>query len=263
MIRLIELILVIILGIVQAFTEWLPISSTAHLIIVNYFFNDILDTDFFNVLLVVIQLASCLAVIQIFNKELFFKNKEEFKIRLPLYIKLIISMIPCLILGLLLDQIISSFQENLIIIIIALFVLGIVFLFIEKVVRLKKSDNVTYLDSLFLGLFQCIAMIFPGTSRSGITLIGGLILGYKKEDVIRFSFLMSLPIMIGASFLRIIKNVDVFTENNIILLLIGCVISYLFSLVVIRFLLKYIKKHTLIIFGIYRIILAIILLCLH
>ena len=103
-------------------------------------------------------------------------------------------------------------------------------------------------------------MIFPGTSRSGITLLGGLILGYKKEDTLQFSFLMSVPIMIGASFLRIIKNINVFTENNIILLLIGCIVSYVFSLVVIKFLLKYIKKHSLIIFGIYRIILALIII---
>ena len=260
MIRLIELIVVIILGIVQAFTEWLPISSTAHLIIINYFFKDILDKDFFIVLLVVIQLASCLAVIQIFNKELFFKNKSEFKGKVPLYLKLIISMLPCLILGFLLDKIISSFQENLLVIIISLFIIGIVFLFIERVVKVKKEGNITYLDSFFFGFFQCLAMIFPGTSRSGITLLGGLILGYKKEDTLQFSFLMSVPIMIGASFLRIIKNINVFTENNIILLLIGCIVSYVFSLVVIKFLLKYIKKHSLIIFGIYRIILAIILI---
>ena len=265
MIRLIELIVVIILGIVQAFTEWLPISSTAHLIIINYFFKDILDKDFFIVLLVVIQLASCLAVIQIFSKELFFKNKNEFKGKVPLYLKLIISMIPCLISGFLLDKIISSFQENLLVIIISLFIIGIAFLFIERVVKVKKEGNITYLDSFFFGLFQCLAMIFPGTSRSGITLLGGLILGYNKEDTLQFSFLMSVPIMIGASFLRIIKNINVFTENNIILLLIGCIVSYVFSLVVIKFLLKYIKKHSLIIFGIYRIILAIILIiiCLY
>lgn len=264
MIRLIELIVVIILGIVQAFTEWLPISSTAHLIIINYFFKGILDKDFFIVLLVVIQLASCLAVIQIFNKELFFKNKSEFKGKVPLYLKLIISMLPCLILGFLLDKIISSFQENLLVIIISLFIIGIVFLFIERVVKVKKEGNITYLDSFFFGLFQCLAMIFPGTSRSGITLLGGLILGYKKEDTLQFSFLMSVPIMIGASFLRIIKNINVFTENNIILLLIGCIVSYVVSLVVIKFLLKYIKKHSLIIFGIYRIILAIIIIiCLY
>ena len=264
MIRLIELIVVIILGIVQAFTEWLPISSTAHLIIINYFFKGILDKDFFIVLLVVIQLASCLAVIQIFNKELFFKNKSEFKGKVPLYLKLIISMLPCLILGFLLDKIISSFQENLLVIIISLFIIGIVFLFIDRVVKVKKEGNITYLDSFFFGLFQCLAMIFPGTSRSGITLLGGLILGYKKEDTLQFSFLMSVPIMIGASFLRIIKNINVFTENNIILLLIGCIVSYVVSLVVIKFLLKYIKKHSLIIFGIYRIILAIIIIiCLY
>ena len=258
MINLTILLIIIFYSIIQSITEWLPISSTAHLIIVSKFLPNVLDKNFFSLFMVVIQLASILAMVTVYKDKLFFKNNVEFKEKKNLYLKIVLSSIPCVIVGLLMNNIIEKFQDNILIIVISLLVIGIVFLFIDKIIKVKKDRNISYKDSFIIGLFQIFAMVFPGVSRSGITLIGGLLLGYKKEESTSFSFMMSIPVMCGATVLQIIKYHSVLNEDNIILLFIGCIFSYFMSLGVIKWLLRYLKNHSYFIFGIYRIILGVI-----
>ena len=258
MINLTILLIIIFYSIIQSITEWLPISSTAHLIIVSKFLPNVLDKNFFSLFMVVIQLASILAMVTVYKDKLFFKNNVEFKEKKNLYLKIVLSSIPCVIVGLLMNNIIEKFQDNILIIVISLLVIGIVFLFIDKIIKVKKDRNISYKDSFIIGLFQIFAMVFPGVSRSGITLIGGLLLGYKKEESTSFSFMMSIPVMCGATVLQIIKYHSVLNEDNIILLFIGCIFSYFMSLGVIKWLLRYLKNHSYFILGIYRIILGVI-----
>jgi undecaprenyl-diphosphatase len=245
----------IILGIVEALTEFLPISSTGHLILVNQFlnFSQNIDEQFTYTFDVVIQLGAILAVVVYFFKR--FNNIELWK-------KIIYAVIPALIIGFLLSDIIEDLLFNPYIVAVALIIGGIIILVIESKKNIDKIDQVekiNYKKALLIGLIQCLAMI-PGTSRSAATIIGGRLLGASRLAAAEFSFFLAIPTMIAASGYSLLKSSSSFTSTEYIILAVGFIVSFLGALLVIKFFLQYITKHDFKIFGYYRIVLGIIVL---
>lgn len=267
--RLIELIYVILLGIVEGITEWLPISSTGHLIILEYIFGNILETNFINMFNVVIQLGAILSVFALYFKDIIpLKFKDDtysVNDKLKLWYKIFFSCIPLIIVGIFFDDFFSDTFHNPLTVGICLIFYGIIFIFLEKFSKGKhqvdKISDITYKSVFIIGLFQILALI-PGTSRSGITMIATSFLLYDRKVAVKFSFLQAIPIMMGASFLKIIKYLfnQTIGNNQIILLLIGTLTSFLVSLLVLRWFLSFVSKHTYKIFGFYRIVLGIIVI---
>ena len=255
----------IILGIIEGITEWLPISSTVHMILVNEFLKLNVTEEFMEMFLVVIQLGAILAVIFMFFKKLnpFKKDKKERESTINLWIKVIIGCIPAGIIGLLYDKI-DEFLYNATTVSITLIVYGILFIIIENYRKNKKSTtnslvSITPKVALYIGLFQLLSLI-PGTSRSGATILGGLLLGLDRSVAAEYTFFLSIPVIFGASLLKILKFGLVFTSSEILILLIGMITAFIVSVLTIKYLLKYIKKNDFKIFGIYRIILGIIVI---
>lgn len=274
-----EIIKAIIFGIVQGVTEWLPISSTGHLILVEQFlkFNEV-SPNFWNVFEVVIQFGSILAVVLLYFKKIWpFTTDKEKGIKqsglfsylnkdiMNLWGKILVACIPATIIGLLFDEVFEKLFYNPFCIAIALIVFGIAFIIIENRKQSKRNkkdstDKITYKDALIIGCFQLIAAIFPGTSRSGSTIIGSLLLGLSRPNAAEFTFYLAIPTMFGASLLKLVKYGLGFTGTELIILLVGMIISFVVSILVIKFLMNYIKKHDFKAFGYYRIILGIIVL---
>lgn len=257
----------LVYGIIQGITEWLPISSTGHLILANeipFFKLDGISKDFFNMFIVVIQLASILAVILIYFKKLNpFTTKGLKKSTMQMWYKVIIGVIPAAVAGFLLDDFIEAkINDNPFFIAAALIVYGILFIFIEnreKKPKINDIDNLTYKTALLIGVFQVLALI-PGTSRSGSTILGAIILGTSRTVAAEFSFFLAIPVMFGASLLKLVKYGFVFSQAEFFVLAVGFVTSFIVSYFAIRFLVSYIKKHDFKVFGYYRIILGIIVL---
>lgn len=244
----------IILGIVEGITEFLPISSTAHLILVSDFLK-INQTDFAKSFEIIIQLGAILAVVVLFWKELF--NLEIIK-------KLLVAFLPTGIIGLIFYKIIKQYLlGNTNIILVSLFLGGIFLIIFEKYFKEKEEEKnlkqITYTQCFTLGIFQSIAMI-PGISRSAATIVGGLFLGIPRTTIVKFSFLLAVPTMLAATGLDIIKNANSFSINQIEFLSVGFFVSFFIAIISIRWLLGYIKNHSFTIFGIYRIILVILIL---
>ena len=267
---IIEFIKTIILGIVQGVSEWLPISSTGHLILVDEFielsiYQDYIVNDQFVVLfMVLIQLGSIFAVIRLFYYDLTIINKSVDNRRdtYRLWVMIIIGSVPAGIIGLLFDDYITSLLYNPICVSISLIVYGILFIIIEnsdKKFSINSISNMRYLDVLYIGLFQVLALL-PGTSRSGSTIMGGMLIGANRSVSASFSFYLAIPVMFGASLLKIIKLNISLDLYGIIILLVGMLVSYLVSLLVIKKLMVYIRKYSFKIFGYYRIVLGIIIL---
>ena len=277
----IEIIKAIIFGIVEGITEWLPISSTGHLILVEQFMNfKEVSPEFWNMFEVVIQFGAILAVVLLYIKQIwpFTKYKEKAikqsgilsyfnKDIMILWSKILVACIPAAIIGLLFDEVFEALFYNPFCIAIALIVFGIAFIVIENYNknaknRKQKENNsqITYKDAIIIGLFQLLAAIFPGTSRSGATIIGGLLIGLSRPNAAEFTFYLAIPTMFGASLLKLLKFGLGFTMMEFIILLVGMIFSFLVSLIVIKFLMNYIKKHNFKPFGYYRIILGIIVL---
>lgn len=274
-----EIIKAIIFGIVEGITEWLPISSTGHLILVEQFlkFNEV-SPDFWNMFQVVIQFGAILAVVVLYIKKIwpFTTNKERGikksgplsylnKDIMNLWGKILVACIPAAVIGLLFDEVFEELFYNPFCIAIALIVFGVAFIYIENRKQSKKNkkdttDKITYKDALIIGCFQLLAAIFPGTSRSGSTIIGGLLLGLSRPNAAEFTFYLAIPTMFGASVLKILKFGLSFTGMELILLLVAMVVSFVVSILVIKFLMNYIKKHDFKAFGYYRIILGILVL---
>ena len=274
-----EIIKAIIFGIVEGVTEWLPISSTGHLILVEQFlkFNEV-SPDFWNMFQVVIQFGAILAVVVLYIKKIWpFTTDKEKGIKkngplsylnkdiMNLWGKILVACIPAAIIGLLFDEVFEKLFYNPFCIAIALIVFGIAFIIIENRKQSKKNkkdstDKITYKDALIIGCFQLIAAIFPGTSRSGATIIGGLLLGLSRPNAAEFTFYLAIPTMFGASLLKILKFGLSFTGMELTLLLVAMAVSFIVSILVIKFLMNYIKKHDFKAFGYYRIILGIIVL---
>ena len=255
----------IILGIVEGITEWLPVSSTGHLILVNRFLGT--DEGFFNsqIFLYVIQLGAILAIATIYFKKLnpfaLSKTKEEKLHTWQMWFKVIVACLPAAIAGLLFNDYMDSISTP-VLVSAMLIVYGIAFIFIEKKNRTPKINSIndlTYKTALFFGLFQVLSII-PGTSRSGATILGAIILGTSRVVAAEFSFFLAIPIMFGVSFLKIVTNDYVMTQNEWILLAVAMIVSYIVSVISVKFLTNFVKKHDFKVFGIYRIILGIIVI---
>ena len=275
----IEILKTIIFGIVEGITEWLPISSTGHLILVEQFikFKEV-SPEFWGMFQVVIQFGAILAVVLMYFKNIwpFTKNKEKAikkkgilsvldKNIMNLWGKILVACIPAAIIGLLFDEVFEELFYNPTCIAIALIVFGIAFIIIENWNKKRKNaktenSQITYKDALIIGIFQLLAAIFPGTSRSGATIIGGLLIGLSRPNSAEFTFYLAIPTMLGASLLKLVKFGFGFTSIELIILLLGMLVSFLVSIFVIKFLMNYIKKHDFKVFGYYRIILGIIVL---
>ena len=277
---LIELLKSGVFGIIEGITEWLPISSTGHLILAEEFikFNGVSE-GFWSMFQVVIQFGAILAVVLLYFKNIwpFTKNKEKAikkqgilsflnKDIMNLWGKILVGCIPAAIIGLLFDEVFEALFYNPVCIAIALIVFGIAFIVIENWNKKRKanlketSKDITYKDAFIIGIFQLLAAIFPGTSRSGATIIGGLLIGLSRPNAAEFTFYLAIPTMLGASLLKLVKFGFSFTSLEIAVLLVGMLVSFLVSVAIIKFLMNYIKKHNFKIFGYYRIILGIIVL---
>ncbi len=270
---LFEIFKSILYGIVQGITEWLPISSTGHLILLNTVlplnvFNDAAkNTAFWDMYKVVIQFGSILAVALIYFEKLnpfsSKKNNLEKKSTWNLWFKIVVATIPAGIAGVLLDDFIDSKFSTPVVVAIALIVYGILFIVMKQVGKTKVTSvkDMDYLTAFKIGCFQMLALI-PGTSRSGSTILGSTIVGCNRTTATEFSFFMAIPVMLGASLLKIIKMQAPFTFSALIILLVGMFVAFIVSVIVIRSFLKYIRKHDFKVFGIYRIILGILILIL-
>lgn len=265
---MLEALKVIILGIVEGITEWLPISSTGHLILVEEFIKLKMNEDFISMFNVVIQLGAILAVVVIYFHKLnpFSPRKTEKQkmLTLQLWVKVLIASVPAAIIGLLFDDFIDAHLMNYVVVAITLILYGVAFIIVEKrhehvKPTVKKLADLTIPMVLIIGCFQVLALI-PGTSRSGATIIGGLLIGAARGVAAEFTFFLAIPVMFGASFLKIIKFGFHFTGNEIFLLLLGCIISFAVSIFAIKFLMQYIKNHDFKVFGYYRIVLGVIVL---
>lgn len=269
--QFIEYIKAIILGIVEGITEWLPISSTGHMILVDEFLHLNVSAEFLEMFLVVIQLGAICAVPVLFWDKLYplsrKKSKEENRAIWQTWFKVIVGVLPAAVLGVLLDDVLDEYLYNYIVVAIALIAYGIAFIFIEKnkaekEFKVKTVNELSYKDALKIGAFQVLSLI-PGTSRSGSTILGGMLSGVSREASAEFSFFMAIPIMLGASALKILKFfLEGFSASSgeLILLAIGMVVSFAVSVYVIKFLMDFVKRHDFKIFGYYRIILGAIVL---
>lgn len=279
----IEVLKAILFGIVEGITEWLPISSTGHMIILE----ELLDVQntygsaFWNLFLVVIQLGAIIAVVVCFFNKLnpFFgkslivegkeKTKEEKKNIWILWAKVIVGCIPAAVIGLFLDDIVNKYLNTAVVVSITLILYGILFIVLEifnkkREFKTYETMNLTWKTAFFIGCFQILALI-PGTSRSGVTILGAMLLLCSRSVASEFSFFLSIPVMFGASLLKLVKffiDGNSLVTSQVLFLLIGCVVAFMVSLFVIKFLMSFIKKHDFKPFGVYRIILGVLLLVL-
>lgn len=268
----IEIIKAIFFGIVEGITEWLPISSTGHLILLERFIKMNVSEDFMNMFRVVIQLGAIMAVVVIYWKQIWFVDFHGFKSKptfkkdiLNLWGKIMVACVPAAIVGVFLDDFFEALFYNEVCVSIALIVFGIAFIIIETLNKKKsvKAENVadiTYKLALLIGVFQLIAAIFPGTSRSGATIVGALLLGVSRAAAADFTFFLAIPVMFGASLLKIVKYGLAFSLQEFLVLLVAMIVAYAVSMIVIKLLLKFVKKHDFKVFGWYRIVLGILVL---
>ncbi len=267
-----EILKSVLQGIVQGITEWLPISSTGHLILVNEFVPFNLSQEFFDLFKVLIQLGSILAVVVLyFHKLNPFSPKKTVEQRTDtwkLWAKVAIASVPTAIAGLLLDDLVDSTLSRPLVIAAALVVYGVLFLWMEsrdRTPRIHDLDAITWKTAVLMGCFQSLALI-PGTSRSGATILGAVLLGCSRYVAAEFSFFMAIPAMAGASGLKVVKFLleteNGMTTTEIAVLAVGMIVSFVVSLLVIRFLMNFIKKHDFKAFGWYRIVLGILIVIL-
>jgi len=272
---MIEILKAILFGIVEGITEWLPVSSTGHMILLNEFVTMNVSEQFWNVFLVVIQLGAIMAVVILFwNKIWPFQTPSAGsgimkKNTWILWGKIFIACIPAAVVGVLFDDFLDEHLYKPIVVALALIIFGIGFLAIENHNKGKEPvttslDDLTIKEVIIIGLFQLIAAIFPGTSRSGATILGGLLIGVSRTVATEFTFFLAIPVMFGASLLKVVKYIAEyglsFTTNEIIVLITGIVVAFVMSIFVIKVLLGYIKNNDFKVFGYYRIILGILVI---
>ncbi len=265
MISIIEILKTILFGIVEGITEWLPISSTGHMILLNEFVTLDVSEEFWEMFLVVIQLGAILAVVLLFWNKIFpFRFKEKPVIRTDIFVlwfKILVACIPAAVIGLAFDDVFDALFYNPTCVAVALIVFGIAFIVIENRNRnmspkITELQQITFQTAFMIGVFQLLAAVFPGTSRSGATIVGALLIGVSRTVAAEFTFFLAIPVMLGASLLKIVKFGFDFTGAELTVLLVGMVSAFVVSVVVIRFLMGYIKKHDFKVFGWYRIILG-------
>lgn len=264
----IEILKAIILGIVEGITEWLPISSTGHMILVDEFLKMNVSEEFKNMFLVVIQLGAILAVVVLYFKKLIpleinqSKKLVWKKDTLSMWVKIIVSCVPAAVVGVLFDDKLEEIFYNWQTVAAMLIIFGILFIVIEKLNKGKQSkinsiSEFTYQTAIIIGLFQLIAAVFPGTSRSGATIVGALLIGVSRSVAAEYTFFLAVPVMFGASALKLVKFGFNFTAQELVILAVGMIFAFAVSILAIKFLMGYIKKHDFTVFGWYRIILGI------
>ena len=265
----------IVYGVIEGITEWLPISSTGHMILAEQVLKFSLSAEFMEMFRVVIQLGAILAVVVLYFKKLWPFCGDNGRdsglakhIRWPvmrLWGKIIVACLPAAVLGLLLDDWMDAHFYNSVVVAVMLIVYGIAFILVERRPRVPtttKLSRITYQQALIIGMWQVLALI-PGTSRSGATILGGLLCGLSRGAASQFTFFLAIPVMAGASGLKLVKFVakgGAFAAPEVAALLVGCVVAFVVSLLAIRFLMDYVKKHTFTAFGWYRIALGIVVL---
>ncbi|EIC97069.1 undecaprenyl-diphosphatase UppP [Lachnoanaerobaculum saburreum F0468] len=266
--NILEILKVIIIGIVEGITEWLPISSTGHIVFIEQLFNFNVSENFKDMFDVVIQLGAILAVAVVYFKKLnpFNKgrNKKKMYLTVELWKKIIVACLPAAMLGLLINHWVKEHLLNGFVISMALIIYGILFIMIEnsnknRAYSIKSVYSINYQTALFIGFFQVLALI-PGTSRSGATIIGAMILGVSRSVSVEFSFFLSIPIMFGASLLKLVNFGLHYTMAEIVYLLLGMTVAFFVSVFSIGFLLNWIKKNNFKFFGYYRIVFGLIIL---
>lgn len=265
MISVMEILRAILFGIVEGITEWLPISSTGHMILLNEFVTLDVSPEFWEMFLVVIQLGAILAVVLLFWNKIFpFQFKEKPVIRKDIFVlwfKILVACVPAAVIGLAFDDVFDALFYNPWCVAIALIVFGIAFIVIENKnkkasPKITELEQITYQTAFMIGVFQLLAAVFPGTSRSGATIVGALLIGVSRTVAAEFTFFLAIPVMLGASLLKLVKFGFHFTSAEAVILLTGMIVAFLVSVIVIRFLMGYIKKHDFKVFGWYRIILG-------
>ena len=264
---LLELLKAILFGIVEGVTEWLPVSSTGHIILLDEFITLRVSDAFMEMFEVVIQLGAILAVIVLFFHKLNpFSSKKtdsQRKDTWQLWFKVVAAVIPSAVIGLLLDDWMDAHLYNYVVVSVALIVYGVAFLFVEKrnegkALKVKNVYEIDYRTALLIGCFQCLSLI-PGTSRSGSTILGAILLGVGRSAGAEFSFFLAIPTMLGASALKLVKFLMsgvTATGTELGVLLVGCAVSFVVSILVIRGLMEYVRKHSFSVFGVYRIVLG-------
>lgn len=267
---MLEILKSLIFGILEGITEWLPISSTGHIILLNEFMPMNVSKEFWEMFEVVIQLGAILAVVLIFWNKIFPFRRERGRIRadmdtISMWLKIVVACVPAAVVGLLFDDKINELFYNSTTVGIMLILFGIAFIVIETRnrgvrPRVRRLSDITYMTAFIIGLFQLIAAVFPGTSRSGATIVGALLIGVSRTVAAEFTFFLAIPVMFGASLLKLVKFGLSFTGMEVAILLVGMISAFLVSVIVIRFLMGYIKKHDFKVFGWYRIILGAIVL---
>jgi undecaprenyl-diphosphatase len=273
---IIEILKAILFGIVEGITEWLPVSSTGHLILLDEFVKLKVSAEFFEMFQVVIQLGAIFAVLVLFFHKLnpfsVKKGANEKKQTWDLWLKVVVAVLPSAVLGLLLDDWMDEHLYNFVVVAIALIVYGVAFMLVERQNKRRKSGignvhQIDYRTALLIGAFQCLSLI-PGTSRSGSTILGGILLGVSRPAAAEFSFFLAIPTMLGASALKIVKygyeclKGEALPPNitELVVLIVGCVVSFIVSMAVIRALMEYVRKRSFSAFGIYRIILGVVVI---
>ena len=278
---IVDFIISIIYGIVEGITEWLPISSTGHMILLDSFVKLNVSEEFYKLYLVVIQLGAILAVVVLYWKEIWpfgiKNNKHPWKKdgigrwvkadKFVMWFKILVACVPAAVVGIVFDDYLDELFYNWVCVSIMLILFGIAFIVVENWVadkepNVKSLDEITYPQALLIGAFQLIAAVFPGTSRSGSTIVGSLCIGISREAAAKFTFFLAIPVMMGASLLKILKFEGDVTGAEIAMLIIGMVVAFLVSWVVIKKLMAYIRKHNFKVFGWYRIIVGVLFIIL-
>ena len=269
---IIELLKAVLFGIVEGVTEWLPVSSTGHMILLDEFVKLKVSPEFYEMFQVVIQLGAILAVILLFFQKLNpfsgKKDTQQKKNTWSLWFKVIVAVLPSAVIGVLLDDWMDAHLYNYVVVAVALVVYGVAFILMEKrnsgrEMKVQDVYDIDYRTALFIGCFQCLSLI-PGTSRSGSTILGAIILGVARPAGAEFSFFLAIPTMLGASALKVLKYaLDIMegaaalpTGLEVGVLIVGCVVSFVVSLLVIKALMEYVRKRSFAVFGVYRIILG-------
>ena len=287
----IELLKVIFLGIVEGITEWLPVSSTGHMILVDEFVHLNVRDEFLQMFLVVIQLGAILAVVLVFwqklwpfhrrrtDQESFWEKKSDHKMiaglqdfadhyvsmnKIIMWLKIAVSCLPAMVIGLLFNDLIEEKLNNYIVVALMLVIYGVLFIIIENYNRkrtpsMRRISEISWKTALLIGVFQVLAVV-PGTSRSGATIIGGILLGTSRKLAAEYTFFLAVPVMFGASLLKLVNFGLSFTGAEIIYLLTGMLVAFVVSILAIKFLMGYIRKHDFKVFGWYRIILGVLIL---
>ena len=272
---MINILKAVLFGIVEGITEWLPVSSTGHMIILDEFIKLDCTPEFLEMFLVVIQLGAIMAVVILFWNKIFpfqFRDKSKPVIemdKIMLWLKIVVACIPAAVIGILFDDVFEALFYHAIPVAMALIVFGVAFIIVERRnqqgnrrAKIQSLQEITFQTALLIGIFQLIAAIFPGTSRSGATIVGALLIGVSRSAAAEFTFVLAVPVMFGASLLKLLKFGLAFTSGELVILIVGMLVSFVVSVFVIQFLMDYIKKHDFQAFGWYRIALGIVVIAL-